>query len=174
MSNWNGTIAGVSDGNLRSFDGIPSNIANMKISSDDQITSQTSTTTIPPQQPTSLPRQNNHTSPVEKLELIPFAFVDGVFTDSPASTAGLKEGDMIVKFGTAIYSNHRQLRAIAEMVPLAASENRDIPLVILRKSKGQGHEENNANNDKGSPIRLKIRPRPWSGRGLIGCHIKPI
>jgi len=106
---------------------------------------------------------------------IPFAVIDGVDAESPAEAAGLHKGDLICAFGSAHYENHRQLRAIAEMVPQAAAGSQAIPIAVLRRKKMSVEDDVAHSVEAGEhvTVRLKIYPRPWKGRGLIGCHIVP-
>lgn len=163
VNNWDGTVSGISGGHLRSFNEIPRNIANLNI------------TTVPPDPlsskhasgtPENAIRNNTMTGKADETPSVPFAVVDGVADNSPASNAGLKEGDLIVKFGSAISSNHRDLKAIAELVPLAAGQKDTIPIIVLRNDRKKEEKSRKT-------VSLNIRPQPWSGRGLVGCHIKP-
>ncbi len=61
------------------------------------------------------------------------AVVEAVSADSPAATAGLRKGDIILSFGDTEINELRDLtRAVATTEPLAESE-----LVVLRKGKKQ-------------------------------------
>ena len=189
VTNWDGTISGIPNGHLRSFENIPKNKENSQPSTSyDQKAPPSSsfdaqsTTSHSRANESKLTKDINKESDNNEVNLLPFALVDEVALNSPASTAGLKKEDLIVKFGTITYSNHRQLRAIAELVPLAAAEEKEIPIVVLRghrsesETHGSGNDSRNDDNtekDGSKTTRLIIRPRPWNGRGLIGCHIKP-
>ena len=93
-----------------------------------------------------------------------FARVDAIASESPADIAGLKEDDLIVEFGPINESNHQHLRAIADLVPDVAGERKSIQLVVRRKL---------GNDDEWETKTLSLSPRPWPGRGLLGCHIVP-
>lgn len=171
VSNWDGTISGVEGGHLRKFDAVNTDKKDSETPESSQPPKSnspvsTATSSSPPTSSENKDNDVQNKSTSNKAPPIPFAIVNEVANNSPASSAGLKEGDLIVKFGTATYANHRQLKAIAELVPLAAADNQGIPLVILRR------KDRNGSVDQ-VPISLKILPRPWSGRGLIGCHILP-
>jgi 26S proteasome regulatory subunit N4 len=97
-----------------------------------------------------------------------FARVDAVAANSPAQAAGLKEEDLIVTFGPLHSQNHDHLKAIAEYVLGVAAEQKSIELCVLRRS---GHSANN--EDRWETLKLNLTPRPWSGRGFLGCHIVP-
>ena len=92
---------------------------------------------------------------------IPFCRVNSVALESPAHRAGLKEEDLILRFGPLDATSH--LKAIAELVPQKAASQEAIPLLILRRT-GENQWER---------LTLQLNPRPWSGRGLLGCHILP-
>ncbi|KAK7076968.1 26S proteasome non-ATPase regulatory subunit 9 [Halocaridina rubra] len=87
----------------------------------------------------------------------PFARVDKVEVGSPANVAGLQEGDVITKFGSVMYDNFRDLAGIGQLVQNSVNSN--IQVSVIR------------NEEK---ITLYLRPRQWSGRGLLGCNILPI
>lgn len=92
----------------------------------------------------------------------PFARVNTVEPDSPANEAGLKPGDLITRFGTAIWSNHERLKKLSEVVQ--QNLGRPITVKITR----------NADNDA-RVLDLHLTPRQgWGGRGALGCHILPI
>ncbi|ETN46803.1 uncharacterized protein HMPREF1541_00992 [Cyphellophora europaea CBS 101466] len=92
----------------------------------------------------------------------PFATVNSVEPGSPAHEAGLKAGDKIRRFGTAIWSNHTNLRKVAEVTQ--QNLGRPIPVKVLREGASEGQE-----------LDLRLTPRQgWGGRGTLGCHILPI
>jgi len=95
----------------------------------------------------------------------PFAKVGAVTDGSPAQSAEFMEGDVILKFGTAHAADGRGLGGIAEAVALAAG-NLDEIIVIVRRGGDNGR--------RSCVERLRVRPRPWDGRGALGCHILPI
>lgn len=87
----------------------------------------------------------------------PFANVRAVSDASPASSAGLRPGDRVVRFGEADWLNHEKLGRVARVV--AASEGRSVPVIVVRE---------------GAVVRLALTPRRWEGRGLLGCHLVPL
>lgn len=92
----------------------------------------------------------------------PFAKVNSVETGSPANEAGLKAGDLIRRFGTAIWSNHERLRKVGEVVQ--QSTGRPILVKVSRQTGSQTQE-----------LDLRLTPRQgWGGRGSLGCHILPL
>jgi len=105
--------------------------------------------TLPPQQAPSVPET-------------PFAKVNSVEPGSPANEAGLKAGDLIRRFGAAIWSNHERLRKVGEVV----GQNLGRPIVV-KVSRGTGSQA--------QELDLRLTPRQnWGGRGTLGCHIVPI
>ncbi|KAK9830275.1 hypothetical protein WJX72_010756 [[Myrmecia] bisecta] len=88
----------------------------------------------------------------------PYAVVDEVSPDSPASTAGIRLGDQLVSFGDVSWRDGQsELKAVA--AELQASENQAVPAAFLR----QGHL-----------VTLSLTPQRWAGRGLLGCHLRPL
>lgn len=92
----------------------------------------------------------------------PFAKVNTVEPGSPANEAGLKSGDLIRRFGAAVWSNHERLRKVGEVV----QQNTGRP-ILVRVSRKVGNETQD--------LDLRLTPRQgWGGRGSLGCHILPI
>ncbi|KAK5091313.1 putative 26S proteasome regulatory subunit [Lithohypha guttulata] len=92
----------------------------------------------------------------------PFAKVNSVEPESPANEAGLKAGDLIRRFGTAIWSNHERLRKVGEVVQ--QNTGRPILVKVSRQTGNQTQE-----------LDLRLTPRQgWGGRGSLGCHILPL
>lgn len=110
--------------------------------------------------------------PMEGLELgtaadmemppLPFAWIDEVTEGSPACEAGLQVGDDLCRFGgidrQATGDLNACFTAIAQLVP--QSVNAEVDVLVLR----------------GRPparVELKLTPKQWAGRGLLGCHLAP-
>lgn len=92
----------------------------------------------------------------------PFAKVNSVEAASPANEAGLKAGDLIRRFGTAIWSNHERLRKVGEVV----QQNTGKPILVQVSRK---------NGEQTQELDLRVTPRQgWGGRGSLGCHILPL
>ena len=96
-------------------------------------------------------------SDIDGRELEPFAEIDGVAEGGPASIAGLEIGDKLLKFGGLHASNHDGLRALARLTERSQGEM--IPLMVQRGAETRA---------------IQLQPRQWSGRGLLGCHLKPL
>jgi len=91
----------------------------------------------------------------------PFCRVDSVAPASPAATAGLQVGDEILAFGPC----PTEMSEVAELVRSAAAEHAAVELRVLRR---------NDNSNSSEVLLLRLAPRPWNGRGLLGCHIVPV
>lgn len=88
----------------------------------------------------------------------PFAKVQSVEPNSPASIAGLQPLDKICTFGLVDATNHRNLSRLATVVATHA----EIPMTVIRGNATQ-------------PLELMLIPNSnWGGRGSIGCHIVPL
>ncbi|KAH9381713.1 hypothetical protein HPB48_010532 [Haemaphysalis longicornis] len=92
----------------------------------------------------------------EVSALKPFAVVGNVENGSPAQTAGLMSGDKIVKFGSVSAGNFRDVMDVAAVV--RHSVGQPVNLYVKRGS---------------STVPVVLTPKPWHGRGLLGCAIVP-
>jgi len=91
------------------------------------------------------------------LPNIPFARVLVVLEGSPAETAGIKQGDLVTKFGSVVKDNFESLKNIADIGE--SSKGRTVEVVVIRD---------------GNLQRLKMVPGPWAGMGLLGFKIRPV
>ena len=148
VKNWDGTVAGVQDGENRSFDNLNNSLATPGASSSGAIESS----------------NTGRTSESESGNHPPFAKIDGVADSSPALEAGLKEGDLITEFGSINHSNHQNLRGLMPVVNEAADAQQAICIKLLRPIPLSLTKES---------VEVQLTPKPWPGRGLIGCHIVP-
>jgi 26S proteasome non-ATPase regulatory subunit 9 len=103
--------------------------------------------------------------PASPLE-VPFARVNAVAKESPAQAAGLLEDDLIFKFDDINLENHNHLKAISALVPDVAGEGGCISISVKRRKPDSAP-------DDWETFVLSLTPKPWSGRGLIGCHLVP-
>jgi 26S proteasome non-ATPase regulatory subunit 9 len=135
VMNWDGSVAGVENGDQRSFHALDEPVP-------------VPTEALPQEKPT--------------IYTQPFAMIDAVAASSPAQEAGLKEGDLVVEFGRINHTNHKSLMALGEIVPEAASNRKGIPVIVLRQA---------ASLEERISTSVMLYPRPWEGRGMLGCHI---
>ena len=167
VSNWDGTVAGVEHGEDRRFERIGT--------ADDVLPGEAGAAGDGGADVGgAAPSMSTTAAEQQQQPLVPFALVDGVSSDSPAAEAGLMEGDLLLRFGPVHHLNHRDLRAVLELVPTAAANQDEIAITLLRREQpsvepGWTHAAETAVRRR---MVVNIRPRPWAGRGLLGCHIK--
>eukprot|EP00088_Acartia_fossae_P039757 TRINITY_DN41375_c0_g1_i1.p1 TRINITY_DN41375_c0_g1~~TRINITY_DN41375_c0_g1_i1.p1 ORF type:complete len:205 (-),score=14.65 TRINITY_DN41375_c0_g1_i1:183-797(-) len=87
----------------------------------------------------------------------PFARVLVVCPGSPAEEAGVKQEDLIARFGSVTVDNFTSLKSISDVVE--HSRNTAVPLTLIRD---------------GCVHRVQLTPRTWSGQGLLGFKIRPV
>ncbi|XP_011881654.1 PREDICTED: 26S proteasome non-ATPase regulatory subunit 9 [Vollenhovia emeryi] len=98
---------------------------------------------------------DNQEAEVESLE--PFLRVNLVSPGSPAETAGIQVEDLILEFGSVHYRNFKSLTDIGKLV-----ENSRYKTVNVKIRRGS------------NVIVLLLTPRPWVGKGLLGCNVIPV
>lgn len=147
VKNWDGTISGTSTGESRSFDTLQTSASSQQV----EVSSNGGggATASPPRTLVA----GEFSKPT-----MAFAKVNAVAPHSPAETAGLKEDDLILRFGKITLDSPQGFQGLAEVVPEAAGEGKPIEILVKR---GQNVHT------------VNLVPRPWAGRGLIGCHIVP-
>ncbi|KAF6259949.1 hypothetical protein COO60DRAFT_1294635 [Scenedesmus sp. NREL 46B-D3] len=91
------------------------------------------------------------------VALRPFAVVDEVAEGSPAAAAGIQLGDQLCRFGAAVAGSGSELQQVAQ--ELQGHEDQEVPVVFLRA---------------GQAVQMQLTPRKWAGRGLLGCHLRPL
>ncbi|XP_063687617.1 26S proteasome non-ATPase regulatory subunit 9-like [Bolinopsis microptera] len=84
----------------------------------------------------------------------PFLRVHGVIPNSPAHSSGLRDEDTICQIGSLHRDNFTNLGDVAEVVKL--SVNKAVPVKLIRG---------------GTPKTIALKPRPWQGRGVLGCNV---
>ncbi|KAL0100071.1 hypothetical protein PUN28_019497 [Cardiocondyla obscurior] len=89
---------------------------------------------------------------VETLE--PFLRVNLVSPGSPAETAGIQVEDLILEFGSVHCRNFKSLADIGKLV-----ENSRYKTINVKIKRGS------------NIIVLSLTPRPWVGKGLLGCNV---
>ena len=86
-----------------------------------------------------------------------FARISMVAHGSPAEQAELKNGDLVLDFGSVNISNFTDMSDIGKVVQ--HSEGARVSVRVMRGSDRVG---------------LSLQPKRWSGRGLLGCMVNPI
>ena len=90
--------------------------------------------------------------------LHPFARVLVVVPGGPAEAAGVKQGDLMCKFGSVSRSNFNSLKNISDVAD--SSKGRPVEVVVNRGE---------------STVRLRLTPNNcWGGQGLLGFKIRPL
>ena len=88
---------------------------------------------------------------------IPFARVQSVLQSSPAQEAGLNPGDLIYRFGEIDYRTANPLQQLGGS--MEGYKYKTVRVNFIRDDKKHV---------------LLLVPKPWSGRGLLGCHLLPL
>lgn len=107
----------------------------------------------------------------------PMAILDEVLLDSPAHTAGVRNGDRLLQFGYITHATSNFMQCIAKLV--GESVQQSISIVVERRylsseAGTSAAETSESNVYRNEILQLTLVPRPWSGRGLLGCHLSPI
>lgn len=169
VMNWDGSVSGVKGGDSLSFEDLSKN----------REASETSDSTPASEGSASSSSERNDGNQLpSSAQKRPFAKVDAIAIESPAEAAGMQVGDLVTRFGPLDADNHDRLRALAKLVPEVAGEEGRIQLVVLRRSSSAGPPGDNEATDYEDERlwekhTLILSPRPFSGRGLLGCHILP-
>jgi len=158
VRNWDGTVGGLEGGYQYSFDNLEEG--------DRAVPDEASRSLLPPR----VGLRDGSVSTSSE----PFCIIDSVEPFSPAEEAGLKENDLITSFGSIDHSNHKNLSALAEVVSGAASAGSNLTVKVERYVLASPSIRDNRVTSKEENIEIKIFPKRWSGRGLLGCHMQPI
>ena len=86
-----------------------------------------------------------------------FARVSMVSQGSPADNAELKNGDLLLEFGSINISNFSDMADIGKVVQ--HSEGARVSVQVLRGE---------------SEVGISLIPKRWGGRGLLGCMVNPV
>jgi len=134
---------------------------------------------------------------------VPFAQVDAVHADSPAAAAGLATGDLLVALGSVTMEGNsaaEAMGALPAILAAAVDAARTLPVVVLRRAAavapaaagaaGNGvataaaaaaaaatattSTDGSADAGQLERVELLLRPAPWGGRGVLGCHVVPV
>ncbi|XP_011498560.1 PREDICTED: 26S proteasome non-ATPase regulatory subunit 9 [Ceratosolen solmsi marchali] len=101
------------------------------------------------------PSTSNTMQDVFLLE--PFLRVNLVSSGSPAELAGIQVEDLILEFGSISNRNFKSLKDIGTLV-----ENSRYKNIYVKIKRGS------------NTFALTLIPRPWSGKGLLGCNVVPL
>lgn len=93
----------------------------------------------------------------ETETLEPFLRVNLVSPGSPAETAGIQVEDLILEFGSVHCRNFKSLTDIGKLV-----ENSRYKTINVKIKRGS------------NVTVLSLTPRPWVGKGLLGCNVIPV
>lgn len=179
VRNWDGTVAGAGESTKRSFD----TLERQHQEEQRQLEQQQQQQPIPNEPQEAVPSAAVSTPPPVFVSSPPFARVTSVAPLSPAFEAGLRADDLIVAFGNISLessSDGNPMMAVGQVVPMAASNNETIIVQVQRTSSSDSSSGFEAQWHTSPPqpttamAALQLRPRPWSGRGLLGCHIVPV
>jgi len=129
----------------------------------------------------------------------PFAIIDEVLDGSPSHQAGIQNGDELVAFGSIRAETLDGLNCIPALV--GANVNKPITIEVRRRqaaapttttaaaaaapSAPAASAPESASTSEVPPVpthtdaavlrlQLTLQPRPWGGRGLLGCHLTPL
>lgn len=86
-----------------------------------------------------------------------FAIVDKIYSGSPAESAGLRVGDVVLRFGSLSTENSTPTQCF-QSLPATIEVGSSLEVCVLRD---------------GEPLTLHLSPKTWGGKGLLGCHLKP-
>ena len=197
VKSWDGSIAGVKDGEIRKFEDLShstegalasitaggsgrsgSGQQRQNGSSVQQISSSSSSSSATAS--TEEQRSSSTTTPAatqQTIPLTPFAIIDQVFENSPSQEAGILEGDLLLRFGTVTSSSaaHNNgsgsftsiKRAIVTELSMAHSNDCSISISVRRSTKMLGGVAEMIKVET-----FDLKPRVWDGQGLLGCHLQ--
>jgi len=115
--------------------------------------------------------EQRSTPTIQTIALTPFAVIDQVFPNSPSQEAGIQEGDLLLRFGTVTADNHSGFnsikRAIVTELSLASANEASISIAVRRTTAMLGGVAEMIRTEM-----FDLRPRPWAGQGLLGCHLQ--
>jgi len=94
-----------------------------------------------------------------------FAAIDLVTEGSPADQDGIKVGDRVAIFGSVNVDNFGALSDVGREV--RQNQGKQVRVKVVRN----WTEEHPASAEV---VTVKLVPREWSGRGLLGCNIIPL
>ena len=163
-------MAGIANGNARQFDdltaGTDSDMANALVgnaSIESRVTGGSISNNTNSTNNNAVGTTSSVQQPTQILE--PFALIDQVFPNSPASLAGLCVNDLLLQFDSITARNHENFTAIAKLLP--NKEGKEVSVKVRRMRAMEWGEVSEI-------IELRLKPKKWEGRGLLGCHIAKV
>jgi len=120
----------------------------------------------PPDAPATSVVSSLSKSAGEKSLSTPLASIDIISPHSPASEAGLLLGDLVLSIGdldnNALNNNLTPVAAL-----IASKEDQEVEFRVKRMSQTQPSTY--------AVHTIKVVPnKRWGGKGLLGCHLKPL
>lgn len=163
VCNWDGTIAGAGSGSQgRAFDSLAEADAASAVVPATTTTGVSNLSLQDDDDDSTIHRAAPHA-------INPFCRVDSVAPNSPASAAGLQVDDLVLALGPLT-----ALEGVSDLVRRAAADNAAIELRVQRRRNNQEGGDDAGETNAVTTLLLQLKPRPWSGRGLLGCHIVPV
>lgn len=104
---------------------------------------------------------------------VPFAVVDSMAPNSPASEAGVKVGDRIVVFGGVSLRSTPTIANAMRALGAAVREHNGRAVDVIVHRGGVSGTSDTGEETPFSCVVLKMTPKPWGGTGLLGCHVIP-
>jgi 26S proteasome non-ATPase regulatory subunit 9 len=95
-----------------------------------------------------------------------FAVTD-VAARSPASDAGLRAGDLILKFGPI------ETAADAARLSSVVVNSEGMPLMVVVRRVAEDSDRSGRRSG-GELVDLTLVPQRWGGKGLLGCSLAPV
>ena len=179
VKSWDGSVAGIENGETRSFDdfthnseGALASIATTSRGEGSTMVLDSSSGERNSQVSTTTPQQTARRTPQQQtLALTPFAIIDEVFSNSPSEEAGIQTGDLLLRFGSVTADNHHGFdaikRAIVTQLSLAAANEESISIAVRRSTVELGGVAEMIRTEI-----IDLKPRQWAGKGLLGCHLQ--
>lgn len=123
---------------------------------------------------------------LEKYSYLPhFAVFDQVSINSPSYLSGLREGDKLIKISSLTFSSSSSASTLLQKIPLIISEwMKDTQKIRDTKVSLENLDHASQKKLEGISViierntrellHIKLKPSLWEGKGVLGCHIKPI
>ena len=187
VKSWDGSVAGVENGVTRKFEDLTHSsegaLASIAVTGGSSgrvessgvnssgATQQHGSSSQQGSSSSSTPTEQRSTPTIQIIALTPFAVIDQVFPNSPSQEAGIQEGDLLLRFGTVTADNHSGFtsikRAIVTELSLASANEASVSIAVRRTTAMLGGVAEMIRTEM-----FDLRPRPWAGQGLLGCHLQ--